>query len=979
MKLKLTFLIFSFLSTFLLLDNLQVQKPLPPVPGTEDNPYAAAQFRYDMIRGRDSVIDVSARRNAIDYVKKNFAEEKTVSWTALGPGNIGGRIRSIIVRPSNSDHILIGSVSGGIWKSTDGGATWTAKNDDGDPLAIGCMVNDGDTVYAGTGEAWGNVDAVYGGGIWKSTDFGETWSLLSSTENTWNFKNVLQLRLDPDGNVYAVTKAYNYKNGAGGYYTNGGLYKSTDGGSSWSKISTTSVSRYYDGCDAIPITSSVILFATKYEGIYRTTDGGSNWSEVTSGLPAGDFNRIAMAQDPNTSTTVYAVFSSGVSGDPYYGLRGIYKSTDSGASWSELTRPGQIASTGNKTYLSSQGWYGNIIAIDPFNSNNIYVGGVDDMKSTDGGSSWSQLTYWHTYYGTPYVHADHHAIVFDPNNANVVYDGNDGGIFKTTDGGSNWTALNNGLEITQFYGGATAKAAEVYMGGAQDNGHLKYVNVSTWTEVRGGDGGYAEIDQNNSDIAYEEYVYLKMYKTTDGGASWNTCINGLSDANNGDYCLFIAPFSMNPENSDVLVAGSDNVWLTTDKAENWDSSGTTLSSGEKVSAVTVVNSASPYLGFAGTTDGKVFKCTSMTGGSGDTWTEITPAGNNGAWVRRITVDLNDKNKIYVCYSGYNNDGVTPTKHVWYSSDQGTNWSDISGNLPDAPVHSLVIDPTDSQTLYAGTEVGVFETNDRGGTWTRRGSGMPDYVPVDQLRIQSGTNKLFAFTHGRSAFITTSATPVELVAFTATVNGDNVELYWKTATETNNYGFQVERQKAKGENDWEEIGFVEAAGNGNSPKEYSFTDNITESGTYSYRLKQIDIDGSYEYSKVVEVNIDSPAKFELSQNYPNPFNPTTTIKYSIPSVIARDPDLSGDRSNLLNNSQDLQIATNLTSSNSRNDANVRLIVYNVLGRKITTLVNKKQSPGNYSVQFDASNLPSGVYFYTLQYGNFTATKKMLLLK
>ncbi len=208
------------------------------------------------------------------------------------------------------------------------------------------------------------------------------------------------------------------------------------------------------------------------------------------------------------------------------------------------------------------------------------------------------------------------------------------------------------------------------------------------------------------------------------------------------------------------------------------------------------------------------------------------------------------------------------------------------------------------------------------------------------------------------------TPVELVSFSAVVSGNEITLNWQTATEINNYGFQVERKKAKGESSWENIGFVEGAGNSNSPKEYSFTDNVTESGMYSYRLKQIDIDGSYEYSKVVEVNIGSPAKFELMQNYPNPFfaessgNPTTTIKYSIPSVIAR---------------------SEATKQSHDFASNVQLNVYNILGEEIATLVNEKQSPGNYSVQFDASNLPSGVYFYTLRVGDFIATKKMILLK
>ncbi len=192
-----------------------------------------------------------------------------------------------------------------------------------------------------------------------------------------------------------------------------------------------------------------------------------------------------------------------------------------------------------------------------------------------------------------------------------------------------------------------------------------------------------------------------------------------------------------------------------------------------------------------------------------------------------------------------------------------------------------------------------------------------------------------------------ALPVELVSFTTNVNGNNVSLKWQTATEVNNYGFEIERSSEK--TTWSKIGFVEGNGTSNSPKEYSFTDVVSQSGKYFYRLKQIDIDGSYKYSNVVEVNIGTPEKFDLKANYPNPFNPTTTIEYSIPNVGAKD------------------------------FSPVQLIIYDVLGHKIATLVNKKQSPGNYSVNFNASNLTSGIYFYTLRAGNYTATRKMILIK
>ncbi len=232
------------------------------------------------------------------------------------------------------------------------------------------------------------------------------------------------------------------------------------------------------------------------------------------------------------------------------------------------------------------------------------------------------------------------------------------------------------------------------------------------------------------------------------------------------------------------------------------------------------------------------------------------------------------------------------------------------------------------------------------------------VPGDITTGNPGQDVDFGSLSGGDFHAGTAPVPVELNSFVANINGDKVTLTWRTATEVNNYGFEIQRQAVSNENsEWEAIGFVEGAGNSNSPKSYSFTDNVSASGKYSYRLKQIDLDGTFEYSDVVEVNIGTPVKFELSQNYPNPFNPTTTISYSIPSVIARSPAMAGTQSIV----------------------NVALTVYNALGQKVATLVNKEQAPGNYTVQFDATDLASGVYFYTLHAGKFVATKKMILMK
>jgi len=945
---------------------------LESIVGDRDNPDAAYQFRYAILAGKEHDIDLrKMRQDAVSFTRqtllrpKNLMKVSTPFWSALGPGNIGGRVRSIVIDPANSSIILAGSVAGGIWKTTNGGVSWSPKTDGADVMPISSMVIDpanNNVVYAGTGEGWSNVDAVYGGGVYKSTDFGDTWNLLSSTTGTSSFGDVMKIAADPTGNVYAATKDIKFSYGVGHYTTSGGLFKSTNGGTSWTEISSANIAtNYFNPTDVLPISSTTILYAVNVNGsnlggIYRTTDGGTNWTLITSGLPTSNYRRIAFAQDPNSANTVFAVFEStdlSTGGDA--GLKGIYKTTDAGASWIQLTSPPKITSTDSMSYLKNQGWYDNVIAVDPNNSSNLYVGGVDMMKSTDGGASWSQLTYWHPYYGTPVVHADHHAIVFDKNNANTIIEGNDGGIYKTTNGGTSWTNLNNGLQITQFYGGAVYKTGTTYFGGTQDNGHLKYNGSGTgWAEVYGGDGGYSAQDQSNSSVAYEEYVYLAISKTTDGGASWNTCTTGLSDANSGSNCLFIAPFAMNPENSAVLLAGSTSVWVTGNSAGSWTQSSNVLSSGAKVSAVAVVNAAANYLGFAGTTDGKIFKCTNLDPSSGiDTWTDITPSGNNGGYVRRVVVDLNNKNKIYATYGGYNTSGTLASRHVWCSTNQGSSWTDISGNLPNVPVHSLVINPISSSTLYVGTETGVYSTTNGGSSWLSFNSGMPSFVPTDELVIQGSTQVLFAFTHGRGAWAGAgSPLPVELSSFTIASQQSNPVLRWRTETEFNNYGFDIERApspkdgNADAAGEFKKIGFVQGAGTRSAPTEYTFTDVNVPAGKYMYRLKQIDNDGSFQFSESIEATVSStPSTFALLQNFPNPFNPTTMIQFSVPV-----------------------------------DGRAVLKIYNTLGQEVSTLFNDNASAGIYhQVQFNASNLASGIYFAQLEFAGKMQLKKMLLLK
>lgn len=743
-------------------------EPAEERAGTEEDPGAASEFRYEMVTGSMENVDPLLMRNkAIEFTEKQMmsleSDNSAGSWVSKGPSNIAGRIRSIVINPSNTNIMLCGAVSGGIWKSTNAGVSWSPKLDAGNPISIGSMIIDPSNtniVYAGTGEGW--VD-LYGGGIYKSTNFGDTWTLLSSTSgaNASKFRNVKKMTSEPNGTIYAATIDDRYKDGVYNFSYDGGLYKSTNQGNNWTKISSNDVNtNYYNPNDVVAINSNLIIYAVGSfyynQGIYLTNNGGANWTHITSGLPASGYERIALAKDPQNSNIIYAAIQStdnSQNGDA--GLKGIYKSTDYGFNWNVLPRPPMLVSTGNMSYMRDQGWYDNVIAVDPFNSAEIYLGGVELMKSIDGGNTWYQITYWDSYYGTPVVHADKHVIVFDPILPGLIYCGSDGGIDRTYNFGTNWEKRSGQLQVTQFYSGAAFPRGEIIYGGTQDNGQLRKISSGlVWGQVYGGDGGYSAQHSSDPNISYEEYVFMDMRKTTDQGQTWNDCVNGLIDANT-QWSLFIAPFTMNPENSEVLAAGSVRFWLTIDGASNWYCMSNQFSQYGYVSAVSIMNSANnTFLGIAGTTDGKIFKCNALDfyQGTNNSWTDITPPVNNGAWVRRITIDPKDKNKIYACYSGYNPSGTLNSRHIFYSGNQGSTWSDISLNLPNVPVHTLVIDTTTGSTsLYAGTETGVYTSSDNGNTWSIFNTGMPSYVPVDQLVIQEDSRQLLAFTYGRGVY------------------------------------------------------------------------------------------------------------------------------------------------------------------------------------------------------------------------------------
>jgi photosystem II stability/assembly factor-like uncharacterized protein len=684
-----------------------------------------------------------------------------LSWTEVGPGNIGGRIRSIAVDPSNSNIIYVGSVSGGVWKSTNAGSSWSPTNDFADNLAITSLAIDptnSNVIYAGTGEGFFNIDAVRGAGMLKTTNGGGAWGLQTSFTGGGfpYFINDLYLRPDSVNIVFAAT--------------NTGLYRTTNGGTTWvfrhqgSSARSTQIVRDH----ATPTTFYVSYGNFSTDGIYKTTNGGTSFSKLTSGLPTSGYLRISMAISASNSSVLYASFCDAST----YGTLGVYKTTNGGSSWSAVTTPMDPQNGG--THLGQQGWYDNVIAVDPANENIVYAGGINLYKSTNGGGSWAMISNWYTGSGWtgPYVHADQHAIAFSGSN---IYFGNDGGFFRSTNGGASFTEMNNGLATIQFYSGAVHPASDIYYGGTQDNGTLKSGTLPNWSMVFGGDGGHTAVNYNTPTTVYTEYVYLNIQKSTNSGGSWTRSMSGIPTSGSGPYdgtsdrCLFIAPITMDPTSPANLAAGTYRIFYSNNNAGSWsaisadltgDGPGGVGTAGSTISAIAIAktSSATIYVGTSGSETAA--PRVQVTTNTGSTWTNTTASPLPSRYVTFIAIDPTNADRAIVCYSGYNSNTPSTPGHVFLTTNRGSTWTNASGNLPDIPVNAAIISPVNSQRFIIGTDLGVFESVNGGSTWTQENTGMANVV-VSDLDLR-GDGYVFAATHGRGMFKTTSPVAVHNV-------------------------------------------------------------------------------------------------------------------------------------------------------------------------------------------------------------------------
>ncbi len=703
--------------------------------------------------------------------KSRTPSPSSLSWNSVGPTNIGGRVRSVAVDPTNSSVIYAGSVSGGIWKTTNAGSSWTPLTDMASNLVIGCIAidpNNHNVVYAGTGEGYFNVDALRGIGVLKSTDGGASWTVLNNFISVagpyyYYFINKIVIRPDNSSILFAATS------GAPG------LWKSTDGGGSWNKISISTSSTFcvdlvIDPSNNNNMYAAYGLFTT--DGIYKSTNGGTSWSKLTNTFPptTQKYGRISLGIAPSSPSTLYACLA-----DSNYYTHSIQRTTDGGGTWTQVATPFDNSLLVNATHLGGQGWYNNVIQVDPADPNTVYTGGINLFKSTNGGSNWTEIS--DAYSGG--IHVDQHAIVFDTTNTSVVYFGNDGGVFRTTNAGSSFASLNNGLVTVQFYSGAVHPTSDVYYGGTQDNGTLKSGALPSWSIALSGDGGSTAVDFVTPTTVYTEYVYLSIQKSANSGGNWGRIMSGIPTSGNNqfdgtsDRCLFIAPFVMDPSSSTTLVAGTYRVYRTTNGGSSWSAISSDLTgdagganglgqAGSCISALAIAptTSGTIYAGTSGSATSAARVSVTVNGtNASPTWTNVTGSLPN-RYVKWVAVSPTSAATAYVTFSGYNaNTPLTPG-HIFRTTNTGGSWTNVSGDLQDIPVNTLVVDSTNASHLIAGTDLGVFESTNGGTNWIEANGGLAR-VSVAELDRRKDAF-LFAATHGRGMFKSATAMGVEKV-------------------------------------------------------------------------------------------------------------------------------------------------------------------------------------------------------------------------
>jgi len=639
-------------------------------------------------------------------LQKGFYFDNSIIWFSIGPkpgsypgyGNISSRITSIKINPADPNILYLGAAFGGIWKTTNAGLTWKVKTDNEVSLSTGAIAIDPvnpDIIYYGTGEATYSGASYYGRGLLKSIDAGETWTSITSGLPNLTYFSRIVIRPGYSNELLAALGT-------------AGLYRSTDAGESWKQIVTTRTD------DIVFSPSGDTAYSIGNEGFRISLDGGATFTIYETGIGSfGTRSHIALCKShPNVLyVSVYR------SPDIY-----IWKSTNAGFNFSEAA-PGT-------NFSGTQAWYDFYMHVNPFDPDYAYVGSIDIWRTTDGGTSFQNIT---NGYSGGNVHVDQHNMEFHPTNPDILYAVNDGGVWYSTDRGNTFSNLNSTLTLTQFYRIASDPSYSAHiLGGTQDNGTQRTLGTINWSAAFGGDGGDVCFQSQDNMFIIGETQNNGVRRSTNGGDNWLTATNGLTGSG-----AWVGPLMSHPDSAGIFYTARQSVFKSTNNAESWFSISTGIAGTIREMAISKSNSAHMYA----TVGSNVYKSTD----AGYTYTNTT-SGTPNRTITSINVHPDSSDVVIVTFSGFG------SGKIYKTINGGKDWTDISGDLPDTPVNDgmFYYPGYPTNILFVATDIGVFVTYDYGVSWIELAQGLPNTVAI-HLDYNFFTNKIRIGTHGRGVY------------------------------------------------------------------------------------------------------------------------------------------------------------------------------------------------------------------------------------
>jgi PKD repeat protein len=683
-----------------------------------------------------------------DLTAAGIPKSTNGSWQIIGPigkpsGGGAGRLNFIRFDPTNSNTIWVGAPDGGLWKTTNGGTSWTTNTDQLTVIGVSDVAIDPSNtqiMYLATGDSDGSD--TFSTGILKSTDGGATWATTGLNWNPNLGRTIGRVLVNPTNPQIILVFASN------------GIHRSTNGGTSFTQVSTAAVS---DGEFKPGDPTTVYACGTTFR---KSTDGGATWGAAVT-LPLTGITRIAMAVSAANPAYVYLLAANNTDS----GFKGLMRSTNSGGTFTSQSTTPNVLGFDNGADAGGQGWYDLAIAASPTNAEEVIIGGVNHWKSTNGGSTWTMISHWYGGFQKPYVHADVHDIQYLPGSGTTILSANDGGFFKTTNSGSTWTDLSSNLAIAQQYRfSLSTSSANLILAGHQDNGtnRTSTASLTAWTEVGGGDGMDCLIDRTNNSRQISSVYYGDYARTLTGG----TTFADINDpAGQGEW---VSPIKQDPVDANIAYSAgrtalykSSNIWAT---SVAWTAMGTPQGTGSIIEFA-VAPSNNQVIYSLKTGSGGVSKSTN--GGTSFTSCANPTISASPTWV---AVSNTDPNVVFVTYSGY-----SAANKVFKSTNGGTSWTNLSTGLPNVPVNCIVYHngATGGDGIYVGTDIGVYYRDNSTNGWIDFSQGLPN-CEVSDLEIYYATGRLRAATFGRGTWdsdLYTSTPSAPVASFTA----DNVNI------------------------------------------------------------------------------------------------------------------------------------------------------------------------------------------------------------